>query len=75
MLQKGAEGLTKSICMPAGINNCTASGKSCGPTHGQLQDGQSYLCVSFDAQNLDSVAKVLQYIDNAALEEDMASHQ
>ncbi|CAL5225201.1 g7984 [Coccomyxa viridis] len=43
-----------------GINNCTASGKTCGPTHGQLQDGQSYLCVSFDPGNLDAVAEVLR---------------
>ena len=43
----------------AGINNCTASGSACGPTHGQLQDGQSYLCVSFNPANLDAVAKVL----------------
>ena len=49
---------TIALVSGAGINNCTASGSACGPTHGQLQDGQSYLCVSFDPQNLDAVAKV-----------------
>jgi hypothetical protein len=47
-------------CTAAGINDCEKKGSPCGPTHGQLQDGQSYLCVSFDASNLDTVAAVLR---------------
>ena len=56
--QHDASACCDTRCVDAGINNCTASGKTCGPTHGQLQDGQSYLCVSFDPQNLDAVAEV-----------------
>ena len=48
----------------AGINDCTAPKKGaepkCGPTHGQVEYGQSYLCVSLNAPNLDAVAKVLR---------------
>ena len=48
----------------AGINDCTApksgADPKCGPTHGQVEFGQSYLCVSLDAANLDAVAKVLR---------------
>ena len=47
-------------CAGAGINDCEKKGSPCGPTHGQLQDGQSYLCVSFNASNLDKVADVLR---------------
>lgn len=47
-------------CAGAGINDCEKKGSPCGPTHGQLQDGQSYLCVSFDASNLEKVADVLR---------------
>lgn len=56
--QHRASACCETRCLGAGINNCTASGSTCGPTHGQLQDGQSYLCVSFDPQNLDAVAEV-----------------
>lgn len=43
----------------AGINNCAKSGR-CAKNLGQVKNAQSYLCVTLDSQNLDTVAKVIR---------------
>lgn len=50
--------------MRAGISDCSFNKQgqqtTCDPKHGQWLYAQSYLCVSLDAENLDTVASVLR---------------
>ena len=55
---------TRQYSHGTGINDCSKPSHGgepeCGPEHGQVLYGQSYLCVSLDSTNLDAVAKVLR---------------
>ena len=50
--------------MHAGISDCSFNKQGhpthCDEKHGQWLFAQSYLCVSVDAENLDTVARVLR---------------
>ena len=50
------QGVDNCLLLPAGISNC---GKTkCGDKSGQFEYGQSYLCMTLDAHNMDTVAQV-----------------
>ena len=46
--------------MCAGIYDCNTAGTTCGPKSGQQRYGQSYLCMTLDATNLEKVAQLIQ---------------